>query len=218
MSLPHGRSTRCISVIAALPSGMQHSDSVQTTVSKLAAGNRSACASATLDVTPRNVTGLLDALEASGHAARTAHPTDRRASLVTLTNAGQAVAALQASRHELRPARRRLPRRPEPLLSRYPPRHQRAARHRPRSHPPTRRRTCRSARERRQDRIWSPPPASWPLTRSQRPGRTVSAAASSPAWPPGRSAGARPWSPAGRSPCAPRCWRRGGSPGNRSRR
>lgn len=54
-----------------------------------------------LGVTPRNVTGLLDALEASGHVARTAHPTDRRATLVTLTSTGNAAtAALQAGHRE----------------------------------------------------------------------------------------------------------------------
>jgi DNA-binding MarR family transcriptional regulator len=42
-----------------------------------------------LRVTPRNVTGLVDALEADGFVARTAHPTDRRATVVTLTRHGQ---------------------------------------------------------------------------------------------------------------------------------
>ncbi|PRB11557.1 MarR family winged helix-turn-helix transcriptional regulator [Microbacterium sp. MYb62] len=37
------------------------------------------------EVTPRNITGLVDALEASGHVRRTPHPTDRRAVLVELT-------------------------------------------------------------------------------------------------------------------------------------
>ncbi|REJ04026.1 MarR family transcriptional regulator [Microbacterium bovistercoris] len=36
-------------------------------------------------VSPRNITGLVDALEASGHVRRTPHPTDRRAVLVELT-------------------------------------------------------------------------------------------------------------------------------------
>ena len=43
---------------------------------------------ATLDVTPRNVTGLVDGLVASGHVTREPHPTDRRATLVTLTALG----------------------------------------------------------------------------------------------------------------------------------
>jgi len=46
-----------------------------------------------LRCTPRNVTGLLDALQAAGFVARDPHPTDRRATLVTLTDAGAAVAA-----------------------------------------------------------------------------------------------------------------------------
>ncbi|WJL94684.1 MarR family transcriptional regulator [Microbacterium sp. ET2] len=41
-----------------------------------------------LKVSPRNVTGLVDALEASGHVERAPHPTDRRATLVTLTGLG----------------------------------------------------------------------------------------------------------------------------------
>ena len=38
------------------------------------------------EVTPRNITGLVDALEQSGHVRRTPHPTDRRAVLVELTD------------------------------------------------------------------------------------------------------------------------------------
>jgi DNA-binding MarR family transcriptional regulator len=41
-----------------------------------------------LRVTPRNVTGLVDALEADGLVARNAHPSDRRATLVSLTAKG----------------------------------------------------------------------------------------------------------------------------------
>jgi DNA-binding MarR family transcriptional regulator len=41
-----------------------------------------------LGVTPRNVTGLVDALQASGYVVRAVHPTDRRAILVTLTAVG----------------------------------------------------------------------------------------------------------------------------------
>lgn len=43
---------------------------------------------AALDVTPRNVTGLVDGLVASGHVTREAHPGDRRATLVTPTERG----------------------------------------------------------------------------------------------------------------------------------
>jgi DNA-binding MarR family transcriptional regulator len=45
-----------------------------------------------LRCTPRNVTGLLDALQTSGYVARGPHPTDRRATLVTLTDQGRSVA------------------------------------------------------------------------------------------------------------------------------
>jgi DNA-binding MarR family transcriptional regulator len=41
-----------------------------------------------LRCTPRNVTGLVDALEDMGLVARQPHPTDRRATLVTLTDHG----------------------------------------------------------------------------------------------------------------------------------
>ena len=41
-----------------------------------------------LGVTPRNVTGLVDGLVASGHVTREPHPTDRRATLVTPTATG----------------------------------------------------------------------------------------------------------------------------------
>ena len=41
-----------------------------------------------LGCSPRNVTGLVDALERSGLVTRTPHPTDRRAVLVTLTEQG----------------------------------------------------------------------------------------------------------------------------------
>lgn len=44
-----------------------------------------------LAVTPRNVTGLVDGLVASGHVVREPHPTDRRAVLVTLTPVGTAL-------------------------------------------------------------------------------------------------------------------------------
>lgn len=37
-----------------------------------------------LDVSPRNITGLVDALEAGGYVERSPHPTDRRATIVSL--------------------------------------------------------------------------------------------------------------------------------------
>lgn len=46
-----------------------------------------------LKVTPRAVTGLVDALVASGLVTREPHPTDRRATLVTLTNRGAKLVA-----------------------------------------------------------------------------------------------------------------------------
>ena len=45
-----------------------------------------------LHCTPRNVTDLVDGLEAAGLVARGPHPTDRRATLVRLTQQGKAAA------------------------------------------------------------------------------------------------------------------------------
>lgn len=42
-----------------------------------------------LKCTPRNVTGLVDALEAGGFVARNAHSADRRATVVSLTKQGK---------------------------------------------------------------------------------------------------------------------------------
>jgi DNA-binding MarR family transcriptional regulator len=42
-----------------------------------------------LEVTPRNVTGLVDGLEAEGLLARRADPADRRATVIELTATGQ---------------------------------------------------------------------------------------------------------------------------------
>src|SRR5918993_5646136 len=39
---------------------------------------------AALSVSPRNITGLVDALEAGGYVARSPHPTDRRSIIVSL--------------------------------------------------------------------------------------------------------------------------------------
>jgi DNA-binding MarR family transcriptional regulator len=47
----------------------------------------------TLRCTPRNVTDLVDALEAARIVARAPHPNDRRATLVSLTLRGKEVAA-----------------------------------------------------------------------------------------------------------------------------
>jgi DNA-binding MarR family transcriptional regulator len=53
-----------------------------------------------LRCTPRNVTGLVDALEAAGYVARLPHPRDRRATLVTLTDRGRATAIAWQSAHQ----------------------------------------------------------------------------------------------------------------------
>jgi DNA-binding MarR family transcriptional regulator len=46
-----------------------------------------------LEVTPRNVTALVDALEGQGLVTRQPHPGDRRAQFVALTRTGRTVAA-----------------------------------------------------------------------------------------------------------------------------
>jgi DNA-binding MarR family transcriptional regulator len=51
-------------------------------------------------VSPRNVTGLVDALVGTGFVTREPHPTDRRAALVTLTRHGEAVMRRMRSDHE----------------------------------------------------------------------------------------------------------------------
>ena len=45
-----------------------------------------------LDVTPRNITGLVDGLVATGFVTREPHPTDRRATLVSFTEHGSRIA------------------------------------------------------------------------------------------------------------------------------
>ncbi|HLL62719.1 MAG TPA: MarR family transcriptional regulator [Propionibacteriaceae bacterium] len=55
-----------------------------------------------LSVSPRNVTGLVDALETGGFVARTPHPSDRRAILITLTERGAAtVATMDRDRQDI---------------------------------------------------------------------------------------------------------------------
>ncbi len=54
-----------------------------------------------LQVSARNITGLVDALAATGFVTREAHPTDRRATLVSFTGKGkQAAAALERDQEE----------------------------------------------------------------------------------------------------------------------
>lgn len=50
-------------------------------------------------VSPRNITGLVDGLEASGHVRRTPHPTDRRAVLVELTETATAMMTRMQREH-----------------------------------------------------------------------------------------------------------------------
>lgn len=45
-----------------------------------------------LNVTPRNITGLVDGLAATGFVTREPHPTDRRATLVSFTARGSRIA------------------------------------------------------------------------------------------------------------------------------
>ena len=58
-----------------------------------------AALAAALHVTPRNVTGLVDALVAGGYVERSPHPTDRRALLVSLTEHGGSVLADMERQH-----------------------------------------------------------------------------------------------------------------------
>lgn len=54
------------------------------------------------EVTPRNITGLVDGLEESGHVRRTPHPTDRRSVIVELTaSAAETMARMQREHAEL---------------------------------------------------------------------------------------------------------------------
>ena len=46
-----------------------------------------------LGISPRTVTGLIDALEADGWVTRSPHPVDRRATIISLTDAAQATLA-----------------------------------------------------------------------------------------------------------------------------
>jgi DNA-binding MarR family transcriptional regulator len=56
----------------------------------------------TLKVSPRNITGLVDALEAAGFVIRRSHPRDRRAILVTLTEQGsQTIAEMAHERAQI---------------------------------------------------------------------------------------------------------------------
>lgn len=52
-----------------------------------------------LAVSPRNITGLVDGLVASGHVSREPHPVDRRATLVTLTDDGRRLMTSMVEEH-----------------------------------------------------------------------------------------------------------------------
>ncbi|MDR6906943.1 DNA-binding MarR family transcriptional regulator [Agromyces sp. 3263] len=57
---------------------------------------------ARLEVSPRNITGLVDALEAGGYVTRSPHPTDRRAIIVSLAaSAEQLMREMQREHAEL---------------------------------------------------------------------------------------------------------------------
>jgi len=53
-----------------------------------------------LDVSPRNITGLVDALVATGFVSREPHPTDRRARLVQFTEHGAEVLGRMVTDHQ----------------------------------------------------------------------------------------------------------------------
>jgi len=54
-----------------------------------------------LKVTPRHVTGLLDALQEGGFVERNPHPTDRRATMVSITDKGRSAAeAMTVDHHD----------------------------------------------------------------------------------------------------------------------
>lgn len=55
---------------------------------------------AALEVTPRNVSALVDALEEAGYLGRSAHPSDRRAVLVDLSDRGLALMRKTTREHE----------------------------------------------------------------------------------------------------------------------
>ncbi len=62
-------------------------------VARAAEPQRQTALAAALDVVPRSITSLVDDLERAGLVAREPDPTDRRATLVTVTDRGRAVLA-----------------------------------------------------------------------------------------------------------------------------
>jgi DNA-binding MarR family transcriptional regulator len=53
-----------------------------------------------LEISPRTVTGLIDALEADGWVTRSPHPADRRATIISLTSAAEAALARLRENYE----------------------------------------------------------------------------------------------------------------------
>ncbi|MET0886044.1 MAG: MarR family transcriptional regulator [Mycetocola sp.] len=52
-----------------------------------------------MEVSARNITGLVDALEGSGYVKRSPHPSDRRATIVSLTDVGEKTMKTMARDH-----------------------------------------------------------------------------------------------------------------------
>lgn len=73
------------------------------TVARAAEPQRQTALAAALDVVPRSITSLVDDLEGAGLVAREADPSDRRATLVRVTDEGRAVLA-EADRQRRRHA------------------------------------------------------------------------------------------------------------------
>lgn len=57
-----------------------------------------------LGVTPRSVTALVDGLEVEGLARRTPHPSDRRATVIEMTDRGRSIVGEQFAAHRDRAA------------------------------------------------------------------------------------------------------------------
>lgn len=53
-----------------------------------------------LGTSPRNITALVDGLEAEGLVARRPHPSDRRATLIELTEAGRSICRKRWDEHQ----------------------------------------------------------------------------------------------------------------------
>ena len=83
---------------------LQHSDLTYARIRLMNVINRKgpqimSALSDELVVSPRNVTVLVDALEASGFVRRSAHPTDRRATIIELTPRGAETCTTMYTQH-----------------------------------------------------------------------------------------------------------------------